>query len=73
MAWDLLELLAVGQVVEDLGVALQLPNDLLEREVLVEGDSDVSHMTHIDATIGQLLAKLRTYNFFWPPMTAFKK
>ena len=73
MAWDLLELLAVGQVVEDLGVAFQLPNDLLEREILVEGDLDVSHMTHIDATIGQLFAKLRTYNFFWPPMTAFKK
>ena len=66
------ELLAVGQVVEDLGAALQLRDDLLERQVLIERHADMSHMTHLDVCrrSTQIIAHLR---FFSPLISFFRK
>ena len=66
------ELLAVGQVVEDLRATLQLLDDLLEREVLVERHADMGHMTHLDVCrrSTQIIAHLR---FFSPLMSFFRK
>ena len=72
LAWHLAELLAVGQVREDLRVALQLRDDLLERQVLVERHADMSHMTHLDVCrrSTQIIAHL---HFFSPLMSFFRK
>ena len=66
------ELLAVGQVVEDLRATLQLLDDLLEREVLVERHADMGHMTHLNVCrqSTQIIAHLR---FFSTLMIFFRK
>ena len=48
LTWHLLELLAVGQVLEDLRVALQLREDLLDREVLILRHTHVRDVAHLD-------------------------
>ena len=66
------ELLAVRQVVEDLRAALQLLDDLVERQVLVEWHADMGHMIHLDVCrrSTQIIAHLR---FFSPLMSFFRK
>ena len=48
LPWHLPELLAVGQVLEDLGVRLELSEYLLECQVIVHGHMNVGDTAHLN-------------------------